>query len=245
MNANIIARFAGRLGVPAAGALLLAMSYGCGNGFFPEQRAVGGGGGGGGGGPSGTLTQMVVSPPSAVLGLHGTLQLTISGTLSDGSGIVPSVTYRATGGTISPGGLFTAGGAAAADTVFVEQLGGLTGVPPCCEDTVVVTVTANPPTALALTAQPAGGVTGMPLTRAPIVEVVDALDRQLQVSGVTVSVAIASGSGFLSGATTVTTDANGEAVFPNLAISGTGSFTLEFTSPGLSPVTSTAFTVAP
>ena len=243
MNAFTIARRAARLGRPAAAALALSALCGCGNGFFPEQRAVGGGGGGGG--SSGTLTQMLVSPPSAVLGLRGTLQLTVSGTLSDGSATVPGVTYRATGGTVSPDGLFTAGAVASTDTVFVTELGGLTGVPPCCEDTVVVTVLANPPTALAITSQPGGGVTGMALTREPIVEVVDALDRQLGVSGVVVSAALASGSGFLGGTTTVTTDANGEAVFPDLVVTGTGSFTISFSSPGLTSVTSSAFSVAP
>ena len=98
MNAFTIARRAARLGRPAAAALALSALCGCGNGFFPEQRAVGGGGGGGG--SSGTLT-----------------------------------------------------------------------------------VLAKPPTALAITSQPGGGVTGMALTREPIVEVVDALDRQLGVSG--------------------------------------------------------------
>jgi len=189
------------------------------------------------------MIQMVLSPRTIVVGLRGTVQFSVIGTLSDGSSTVPSVTYQASGGLVSPGGLFTAGATSGVDTVIATQLGGLTGTPPCCVDTAVVTVTANPPTALEMVAQPGGAASGKAFTQQPVVEVVDALDRQLLMSGVVVTVSIASGTGALTGTTTVTTDSNGRAVFSGLGITGTGTFTLSFTSPGLTSVTSGTFTV--
>ena len=169
----------------------------------------------------------------------------MSGTLSDGSATTPSVTYAVTGGTMSPGGLFTAGATAETDTVIATRLGGLTGIPPCCADSSVVTVTANPPVALAMVAQPGGAASTVAFTNQPVVEVVDALDRQLLQSGVVVTATIASGTGTLGGTTSVTTDGNGRAVFTDLNIGGTGTFTLSFSSPGLTPVASASFTVSP
>ena len=76
---------------------LLALLSGCGNRYFPDSA------------PSRTLVQLVLSPASLVLAPGETQQFTVSGTRSDGSGTVPAVTYSATGGTITAGGLYTAG----------------------------------------------------------------------------------------------------------------------------------------
>jgi len=230
---------AARLGMVAASLVMLPGLMGCGSGYFTEQK-----GGGGGGGGSGTLIQMVMSPVSDVVGLRGTVQFSVSGTLSDGSSTTPSVTYQVTNGLISPGGLYTAPAVAGSDTVIATSLGGLQGTPPCCVDTSVVTVTTNPPTGLEMVAQAGGATSGVAFTNQPVVEVVDALDRQLLQSGVAVTAAIASGSGTLGGTTTVLTDTNGRAVFTNLEIVGTGTFTLQFTSPGLTSVTGGSFSVA-
>jgi hypothetical protein len=43
----------------------------------------------------------------------------------------------------------------------------------------------------------------------------------------------------------VSTDGQGQAVFSGLFITGTGTFTLAFTSPGLTAVTSATLTVTP
>ncbi len=239
MNGTAMLRAATRLVITAS--VLVPLLSACGTGSFPEQVAGGGGPGGG----SGTLLQLVLDPPTVVLGLRGTVQFSVSGTLSDGSTTTPSVTYAVTGGSISPGGLFTAGATSGVDTVIATQLGGLTGIPPCCVDTAVVTVTANPPVGLQMVTQPGGAVSTMAFTNQPVVEVVDALDRQLLQPGVVVTVSIASGTGTLGGTTRVATDGNGRAVFTDLNIGGVGTFTLSFSSPGLTSVTSSSFTVAP
>jgi hypothetical protein len=129
--------------------------------------------------------------------------------------------------------------------VMAVKLGGVTGVPPCCADTSVVTVTSNPPTALSLITQPGGAVSGTAFTQQPVVEIVDALDRLVTQSGVMVTVSIQSGTGTLSGTTTVATDGQGQAVFSGLAITGSGSFTLSFSSPGMTSVNSALLTVTP
>lgn len=60
-----------------------------------------------------TLQSLSVSPPSASLIAGQQQQFTATGTNTDGSGVTnPSVSWTCTGGTITNGGLFTAGSAA-------------------------------------------------------------------------------------------------------------------------------------
>lgn len=242
MNGTPKRRVAARLRIAATRVLLPLLAAACGTGTYPEQAGVGGGPGGGG---SGTLAQLVLSPSAIFLAPSGTVQFSVSGTLSNGSSTVPNVTYSATHGSITTGGFFNAGGTLGTDTVIATQLGGVTGSPPCCADTSVVTVTNNPPAGLSLTTQPGGAVSGTAFVQQPIVNLLDGLGRQLAQSGVEVSVAILSGAGALGGATTITTDGQGQAVFSGLSITGTGSFALTFSSPGLTAVNSAVLTVSP
>jgi Domain of unknown function (DUF1929)/Bacterial Ig-like domain (group 1) len=62
-------------------------------------------------------------------------------------------------------------------------------------------------------------------------------------AGVQVTARIKSGSGTLEGSTTATTDANGDAIFGDLGISGTGEHTLEFTA-ATAAVTSSPITLS-
>lgn len=82
------------------------------------------------------LTQLTLSPPTATVATGGNRQFTVTGAWSDGSNTVPAVTYSATGGTISAGGLYTAGGTAGNFRVIATQQGG--GL----ADTSQVTVTS-------------------------------------------------------------------------------------------------------
>jgi hypothetical protein len=92
--------------------------------------------------PPPTLTQIVLTPATAVLPSGGTQQFTAEGRLSDGSITSVSVTYSATGGTITTGGLYTAGQIAGNYQVTATQQGGtLAG-------SANVTVTAPPPPTL-------------------------------------------------------------------------------------------------
>src|SRR6202000_3097480 len=71
------------------------------------------------------LTKLTISPTNAALTTGATQQFTVSGTWSDGSNTTPSVTYSATGGTITAAGLYTAPSATAGTfTVTATQQGG-------------------------------------------------------------------------------------------------------------------------
>ncbi|MDQ3222273.1 MAG: DUF1929 domain-containing protein, partial [Gemmatimonadota bacterium] len=79
----------------------------------------------------------------------------------------------------------------------------------------------------------------------PVVQpAVRVTDANGPVAGAQVTASIASGSGALEGNATATTDANGDAVFADLGISGTGEHTLELTT-GAAAVTSSPITLSP
>lgn len=81
-----------------------------------------------------TLTKMTLSPASATLAPNATVQLSVAGVWSDGSTAAPPVTYAATGGSVSSGGLYTAGGTTGTYRVVATA----TGYP--LADTSVITI---------------------------------------------------------------------------------------------------------
>jgi Bacterial Ig-like domain (group 3)/Bacterial Ig-like domain (group 1) len=82
-------------------------------------------------------------------------------------------------------------------------------------------------------------VSGAPLGRQPVIQLLDAQGNEVRQGGVAVQVAIASGSASLSGATSVGTDGNGRASFSGLTLTGpTGTQTLRFSATGFASVTS-------
>ena len=70
------------------------------------------------------LTQLTVSPANTTVLTGGTQQFSVSGQLSDGSSTTPQVTYSATGGTITAGGLYTAGSTTGTFRVIATEQGG-------------------------------------------------------------------------------------------------------------------------
>jgi hypothetical protein len=56
-----------------------------------------------------TLTSLVLTPASAALVAGATQQFTVAATWSDGATTAPALTWSATGGSVSSGGLYTAG----------------------------------------------------------------------------------------------------------------------------------------
>jgi alpha-tubulin suppressor-like RCC1 family protein len=95
---------------------------------------------------------------------------------------------------------------------------------------------------LAVTTQPLGGVSGGPLSTKPIVEVQNAAGLVVAQASNQVTASLASGTGTLSGTTTVAA-VNGSAAFLDLSVTGTGPFVLRFTSPGLTEASSLSFDV--
>lgn len=94
---------------------------------------------------------------------------------------------------------------------------------------------------MAVATQPVGGISGSPLEVQPVVELRDASSQRVAGSTNPVTVSIASGTGTLSGATTVAA-VDGVATFSGLRIIGVGTFTLRFTASGLPDVISAALT---
>jgi hypothetical protein len=86
--------------------------------------------------PGAVLTQIILSPASAALSSGQTRQFSVTGQMSDGSTVVPPVTYAATGGTITTSGLYTAGSTAGTFRVIAVQQGGTLA------DTSAITITA-------------------------------------------------------------------------------------------------------
>jgi hypothetical protein len=101
------------------------------------------------------LTQLILNPSTASIPAGLTQQFSVSGVWSDGSATTPSVTYNVTGGSITAGGLYTAGGTTGTFRVIATQQGGTVA------DTSTVTITAPVLTQVILTPAsvglPAGG----------------------------------------------------------------------------------------
>ncbi len=137
---------------------------------------VGSGGGGTPAAPTPTLSAVVLTPATVSLGVSKAQQFSATGRMSDGSTAAVSVTYAATGGTVSAAGLYTAGSTAGTFRVIAVQQGGTKA------DTSAITVTAGatpppPPPPANGTADPAAlpaAVVGSPV--APQVSAYTALN---------------------------------------------------------------------
>lgn len=88
--------------------------------------------------PTPILTSVVVSPVSLALASGGTRRFDAYGRTSAGDSVVVAVAFSATGGTITSGGLYTAGASAGTFRVVASTSG--------LSDTAVVTLTAPTPT---------------------------------------------------------------------------------------------------
>ncbi|PYO70756.1 MAG: hypothetical protein DMD64_16665, partial [Gemmatimonadetes bacterium] len=84
------------------------------------------------------VAQVILSPAAVALGPGGTQQFTAWGVRNTGDSVGVAVTYSATGGTITSGGLFTAGQTAGSFRVIARLTNG------SLADTAAVTVTSEP-----------------------------------------------------------------------------------------------------
>jgi hypothetical protein len=98
---------------------------------------------------------------------------------------------------------------------------------------------------LAMVTQPSDTTeSGVVLTRQPRVRLETATGAPVALSGISITAAIASGGGTLSGTTTVQTDAAGEAQFTDLVLSGSnGTRTLIFAAPNYTPAVSSTIEI--
>ena len=177
--------------------------------------------------------------------------------LQDGSntpvaqaGVVVAATIASGGGTLG-GNVSAITNANGVATFSNLSITGSTGSrtlgfssPPLAGATSSSIMVTSPPTQLVLTTQPGGAATsGVALAPQPVVQLADGNGGAVSQAGVVVTAALASGSGTLSGTTTVTTNGTGTAAFTNLVITGTGAQTLQFTASGLTSVRSNTITV--
>jgi hypothetical protein len=98
--------------------------------------------------PAPALTAVVLTPAIVSLQTGATQQFTAVGRMSDGSTVAVPVTYGATGGTVTSGGLYTAGSTTGGFRVIATQQGGTKA------DTVALTITAPTPTLVAVEVTP-------------------------------------------------------------------------------------------
>ena len=93
-----------------------------------------------------TLASITLSPKNVALQTNGSRQFTASGTWSDGSTGIPTVTWSASGGTVTNGGLYVAPSTAGTYRIVARA-----GAGPADSTDVQVT---SPPTLVALTVAP-------------------------------------------------------------------------------------------
>lgn len=160
-----------------------------------------------------------------------------------------SVTFAVTAG----GGSIT-GSPASTNSAGIATLGSWTLGPTAGANTLSATAAGLPaaPVTFTATGQPvsvpqfsittqpsSAAANGVPFAQQPVIQLETSTGQPINQAGVPVTVAISSGGGTLGGTLTVATDANGQAAFTDLSISGTvGTRTLEFTSPGIITITS-------
>lgn len=104
---------------------------------------------------------------------------------------------------------------------------------------------ASGATHLAFAQQPAADVAGQAIAPSVTVQLEDAGNAPVAQAGTPVTLALASGTGTLSGTTTQVTDASGLATFPGLSVNLAGTKTLSAASGALGAATSSSFIVSP
>ncbi len=98
---------------------------------------------------------------------------------------------------------------------------------------------------LAFTTQPAGGKLTDVIIAPVIVQIEDPSNNPVAISGVPITLSLASGSGIVNGTLTQNTDPTGKSTFGDLSFSAVGTKSLRATSSGLTTATSVPFQIVP
>jgi hypothetical protein len=198
--------------------------------------------------PPGSATSGQPLAPQPVLQLRDAF-----GNAVGQSGLVVSASLGSGSGTL--GGSTTATTSAAGTATFanlsVTGSGNVTlnfaapGITSAASSTIAVIAASG--SALAIVTQPsAAAQSGTPFAAQPAVEIRDASGNKVSTAGVSITASLATGpaGGTLTGGTVAQTAAGGTATFTDLGITGpAGSYTIQFSSTGLTPVTSAAIVV--
>jgi hypothetical protein len=159
-----------------------------------------------------------------------------TGTLGGTTGVLTSASGVA---TFVDAGLNITGGCGPYTLQFTSA-----GLTSATSTTITVTGVASK---LSVATQPsATAQTAVPFAAQPVIQVRDACNNAVAQSGITVTAAIASGTGTIGGSVTAVTNTSGVAPFTSLSISGTGAHTISFTDlgSGLTSTTSTTVNVS-
>ena len=171
------------------------------------------------------------------------LVTTETGDPAEGAVVVFAVT--AGGGSITgpsattgPDGIATVGswtlGTVSGSHQLTATSAGLTGSP------ITFSATARPGApakAELVTPPPPSGVSGVPLSPQPSIQLQDIFGNPDEVAGTSVTAAVQGAGASLGGTTTVLTDASGTAHFTDLRVNGApGDYSLSFSSPPIPPV---------
>lgn len=197
-----------------------------------------------GDGQQATVGSPVATPPAVKVTDAGGNPVTgvpVTFAVTGGGGSVNPTTPVTTDATgVAAATSWTLGAVAGANTLTATAPGaGITGNPATFTAMGVVGSAGK----LAMAQQPsATAQSGVPFAQQPRVQLQDAGGNPVKTAGIAVAVTLASGVGAgLSGQLTVPSDPNGVAAFTNLALTGPqGTYTLAFSNPTLSGVTSTA-----
>ncbi len=109
-------------------------------------------------------------------------------------------------------------------------------------DTFVIS--PGPPKALTFVVQPSPSVAGVPIAPAITVQARDSLGNAVSQASLPITLALASGTGTLSGTLIQNTSAAGVATFSNVSVNLVGTKTLSASSPGLVGATSSPFVIS-
>jgi hypothetical protein len=101
--------------------------------------------------PAPVLQAVILTPATVTLAPNATQQFAVSGQWSNGATTAPSVTYTATGGTVSGNGLYTAGGSTGTFRVIATQQGG------ALADSSTITIGAAVPSTMYFNSSEPGG----------------------------------------------------------------------------------------
>jgi hypothetical protein len=105
------------------------------------------------------LSQIIIQPKTPTVGVGQQVTFTTHGKMSNGDSVAVTVTYTATGGTITPGGVYTAGSTPGAFRVVAAQTSGTLA------DSATVTITPPPPTLVRVILSPDTATVNIGATR--------------------------------------------------------------------------------
>ena len=181
--------------------------------------------------PSVLVTDQSGNPVSGVV---------VTFAVASGGGSATGLSPATNAGGIAAVGSWTLGTTAGSNTLTATS-GSLTGSPL----TFTATGTPAPASQLVLVTPPSASATnGVALAQQPAVQVTDAFGNAVAQPGTTVTVAASSGGTIAAGASAVT-GAGGDATFSGVILNGlVGNYTLSFSAPALTGVTSGAIALA-